>query len=103
VLITKVEIMKRSLFISTFIGVHLFFAFFQVHKHSNLIKLSYQKQKHELTRENLIQKKRDLTQQLYALQDRAAIKEFAQQELKMEKVSINQVKKLSLHEQSVQV
>jgi hypothetical protein len=64
--------------------------------------LSYRKQKAELTKENLVQKKRDLTQQLYALKSRAAVKEYAQQELNMEKVSIHHIKKLNLDEQTVQ-
>ena len=95
--------MKRSLFITVFIAAHLFFVFFQIHQHSQIIKLSYRKQKNELTLKKLTQQKLDLTQQLYVLKNKSAIKDFAQQELAMQPINIGQIKKLDLNEQKLQV
>ena len=88
--------MKRPyLFISVFIAAHIFFIFFQIHKHSKVIKLSYQKQKSEQRKELLTQKLQDLKQQLYELQKRPTIKQFAQEKLKMRKIKLSQINKLS--------
>lgn len=86
--------MKKFYFVSIFIFTHLFFIFFQIHKHSTVIRLSYCKQKSEQQKEVLTQKIQELTQQLYALKERSAIKKYAQEHLKMRKVKLSQVKKL---------
>jgi len=86
--------MKRSYFIVVFISTHVFFIFFQIHKHSKIVKLSYQKQKNEQRKERLAQKIQELTQKLYAQKERSAIKKFAQEKLKMKKMKLSQIKKL---------
>jgi len=87
--------MKKFYFVSIFIFTHIFFIFFQIHKHSKVIRLSYCKQKSEQQKEQLTQQVQDLTQQLYRLKERSAIKKYAQQEMGMRKVRLAQVKKLS--------
>jgi len=100
---TKHEsVMKKPTFIILFIGTNIFFIFVQVYKQSQVIKLSYQKQKNEAEKEALSQKKDDLTQQLYALKNRTSIKKYAQNKLNMRKINLKQIKKLPAHEQTIQ-
>ena len=103
------EAMKRPYFITIFVTTHIFFIFFQIHKHSKIIRLSYQKQKSEQKREQLVQRVQELTQQLYALKEQSSIKQFAQEMLGMKKIKLSQIKKIetitlqttSTHEQVV--
>lgn len=93
------EAMKRSYFISIFVATHVFFIFFQIHKHSKIIRLSYQKQKSEQKQEQLTQTVQELTHQLYALKEKSSIKQFAQDMLGMKKIKLSQVKKLDTNPQ----
>ena len=88
--------MKKFYFVSAFITTHLFFIFFQIHKHSKVIRLSYCKQKYEQQKEIMTQKIQELTKNLYALKERSEIKKYAQETLKMKKMKLSQVKKLNL-------
>ena len=90
--------MKRKIFIPLFIGTHILFIFLQIYKHSQVIKLSYKKQKNEADRQLLAQKKQDLTHQLYALKNRSAIKKFAMNHLNMKKITLKQIKKINDNE-----
>jgi len=87
--------MRKSTFIGLFIITHLFFIFFQIHKHNQIIKLSYQKQKYENKKKELLQKKEHLSQKWYQMQKRSTIKKFAKKNLKMSKVKLKQIKKLA--------
>jgi len=95
--------MKRPYFILTFIATHIFFIFFQIRERSEVIKLSYCKQKSEQQKEILTQKIQELTQQLYALQERATIKKYAQETLQMKKLKLSQIQKLDLTDLSGEV
>ena len=86
--------MKRLTFITIFVVTHVGFIFFQIHKHTKIIQLSYEKQKLEKHRSQLIAKKQELTQELYSLKSRTAIARFAKKRLKMSKVKLKQIKKL---------
>lgn len=86
--------MKRPYFITIFLGTQVFLVFFQIHKHSKMIRLSYQKQKSEQRKEQLVQQVQSLTQQLYVLKEQSSVKQFAQEHLGMKKIKISQVKKL---------
>lgn len=90
--------MKRSTFITFFVGAHVLGVFIQIHQYSRMIKASYQKQKSDTMLSSLHQKKEELTHQLYALHNRNKIKEFATNTLKMEAVSLNTIKKLPTHD-----
>jgi sortase (surface protein transpeptidase) len=85
---------KKKLFIATFVATQLFFIFFHIHKQSQFIKLSYEKQKYEKLAKELAQKKQSILQSLHIAQNRSAIKSYAEQELKMKKVRLDQVKTL---------
>ena len=86
--------MKKNLFIALFFGVNVFFVFFHIHKQSRIITLSYQKQKNEKSRDELIEQKKELQQQLYALRNHALVNNYAHTTLKMEKVRLSAVKTL---------
>jgi hypothetical protein len=86
--------MKRATFIGLFISVHLVFVIAQIHKHSQIVKLSYQKQNFEKRRNDLVEKQHSLTHQLYAQKNLGAIKEFAIKNLHMAPVKLSQIKRL---------
>lgn len=86
--------MKRSSFILTALGVNLFLVFFLIYKNSRIVALTFQKQQQERTKLALLKEQERLQQKLCVVQNKAAIKQFAQNELKMEKVSAQSIKSL---------
>lgn len=90
--------MKRTTFISFFIGAHVLCVFIQIHQYSRMIKASYQKQKSETQLASLRQKKQELTHHLYALHNKAKIKDFATNTLKLESITLSHIKKLPIHD-----
>jgi hypothetical protein len=89
---------KKSAFITLFVSTHIVFIFLHIHKYSQVVKASYEKQKNGITLETLRQRKQDLTHKWYALQNRTAIKQFAVNTMKMEPITLNQIKKMNTHE-----
>jgi len=87
--------MKKAVFFTIFISAQVTFVFLQIHQYSQMIKVSYKKQKNEKLKSSLAQRKQELTHQLYALHNKSGIKEFAINELKLEPINLNQIKKLS--------
>lgn len=90
--------MKKTVFFTLFIVTHIGFFFLQINKQMQQVKESFNKQKNERLIASLEQKEQELTNQLYALQSKSAIKEFAQQDLQLKPVKITQVKPLSQDE-----
>lgn len=88
--------MKKAVFFTIFISAQVTFVFLQIHQYSQIIKVSYKKQKSEKIKSNLAQKKQELTHQLYALHNRSHIKEFAMNTLNLEPINLNQIKKLNV-------
>lgn len=84
--------MKKAYFITLFVGMHIIFIILQIHKQSSFIKLSYDKQRLEKEKRELLTQKDTLTQQLSQLQDHETIKEFALNRLKMKQVSLKQIR-----------
>lgn len=91
----KEATMKRSVFISLFVGIQFVLVTLQVYKHSKHTQMLYDKQKHEAYKINLLAKKQQLTQELYACKDRTIIKQYAINNLHMEPVRLSQIKKIS--------
>jgi hypothetical protein len=91
--------MNKQLFIVIIIGLHISFILLQIHKQSYVMQLSYQKQKKEKFKQELIEKKNTLTQQLQIVHNRSTIKKFAEKNLGMKKISLNQIKQMP-HEHS---
>lgn len=86
--------MKKNIFISLFLLVHLFFVFFYIYKESQIIKLSYQTQKLSKLIDKLTEEKQYLNRTLQTAQNHNQIKIFAQNDLKMNKINLNQIKTL---------
>ena len=84
--------MKKAYFIALFVGMHIIFIILQIHKQSSFIKLSYDKQRLEKEKRELLAQKDTLTQQLSQLQDHDVIKQFALNELNMKQVSLKQIR-----------
>jgi hypothetical protein len=82
---------KYSLFTYGALALQVFLVFFYIHHQSTLIKMSYQKQKHEHIKLERLAKKRDLTHALHASHNLSSIKDFAVQS-QMQKVTLNQIK-----------
>lgn len=93
-LIQKEHAMKKRNLLGLFIFVHIGFIFMQIYKQSYLVQLTYEKQHREKIKLELFEKKNDLTQQWYIMQNRSAVKEYAENELGMKKVALKQIKKL---------
>ncbi len=89
---------KKSTFITIFVSTHIIFIFLHIHKYSQVVKASYEKQKNSISLETLRQKKQDITHKWYALQNRNAIKQFAINTMKMEPITLNQIKKINANE-----
>ncbi len=87
--------MQKKRFVTIFIVTNLIFIFLQIHKHTQFIKYSFALQKNEKTYKDLLQQKEILTQKLYAIQNRSAIKKFAQRKLHMHPVAMHQIKHLA--------
>jgi hypothetical protein len=83
---------NKKLFIGLFTATQVFLIFFHIHKHSSFTTLSYQKQKYEKRKSELINIKQDLKQTLYKTQNLNSIKQFALHTLKMHEIKLSQIK-----------
>ena len=87
--------MKRSAFVAIFVTTNLAFILLHLHKQSQIIKLSYVKQKIELEKIQLDKQKQELTHQLQTVHDRASVKQFATHKLELKPVKIGQIRKIT--------
>ena len=94
--------MKKLTFAFIFFGTHIAFIVFTIHKQNQFISLSYEKQKKEALRDELMEKQKQLTQQYHALTNPTYVKAFAQKQLSMEPVALTQVRKLQDHDATIQ-
>lgn len=86
--------MKRPPFILAAIGVNLFLIFFLIYKNSRIVALTFHKQQQERTKIALLKEHERLQQKLCVVQNKAAIKQFAENELTMEKINAQHIKSL---------
>jgi|JI10StandDraft_1071094.scaffolds.fasta_scaffold129876_2 hypothetical protein len=88
--------MKRSAFVAVFVSTNIAFVLLHLHKQSQIIKYSYEKQKIETEKNQLTKQKQELTHMLHTMHDRASVKYFAQNVLskKLEPIKISQIKKI---------
>ncbi|BDC34229.1 hypothetical protein Noda2021_01870 [Candidatus Dependentiae bacterium Noda2021] len=88
--------MKRFMKISLFIALQCCLVFIYIYQQSNWIKLSYLKQNQDNELKSLKKTKQELLHQLHTLaSNKSAIKKFALNELKMRKMKISQIRKIS--------
>ncbi|NBP00254.1 MAG: hypothetical protein EBU90_09045 [Proteobacteria bacterium] len=87
--------MKKLYFIVFFISFHILLIGIKINKQSQFIKISYERQRLEQKKIELLQQKQALTNDLYAFQNPALIKQFAQDVLNMEPLNLKQVKRIT--------
>ncbi|TET06935.1 hypothetical protein E3J79_00480 [Candidatus Dependentiae bacterium] len=87
--------MKRLTFIVLFVGINILFIFLQIHKQSQITKVSYQNQRKKMELDTLIQQKEAVTNQLQVLKNPASVKKYATNRLNMKKTRLNQIKLLA--------
>jgi len=87
--------MKRKSFITIFVAVHVLFIALQIDKQSKIVKLSYQKQRHEEEKKKLLAQKQKQTNTLFALKKPSQVKQFATQQLSMKPLDLKQIKRIS--------
>ena len=89
--------MKKMSFITLFFATQVIIVALIIYKQSKKIEFSYKKQQYEKQKENLIEKKKELTQKLYEIKSHSSIKKFAKKE-KMEKVRLRNIKTVNVSE-----
>ncbi|KKP35974.1 MAG: hypothetical protein UR26_C0001G0018 [candidate division TM6 bacterium GW2011_GWF2_32_72] len=85
---------KRFLFFILFVFIQISLIFLHIHKNSLFVKESYRNQKLENQKKDLSTLKDRLLEELYEIKSQKNVKKFAQDELKMQKLNLNQVKRL---------
>ena len=88
--------MKKSPFMLIVFGVNIFILFFLVYKNNHIVELSFQKQNYEKTKALLLKEKNRLLQQLCIAQSKSSIKNFAKNELTMEKIKPKNIKTIPI-------
>ncbi len=91
---SKVELMKKTYFITLLIMTHVLFVALQINKESQFVKLSYEQQRYEQECKKLLTQKQTLQNRIYALQEQGAIKKYASEKLAMQPLSLKQVKRI---------
>ncbi len=86
--------MKQSRFLTIFITTHVLFILLQIHKHTQIVRHSYQKQEFEQQLALLSEKKEQLTHMLCGLKSHDTIHNYAQTTLGMKPIKLNQIKKI---------
>jgi len=89
------KVVKKNLFITLFISTNIFFVFLLIHKQTNMSRLFYTQQTLEQELEQVRQKKQQLTQVFYSCQDKNSIKDIALNKLGMQKITLQQIKKVN--------
>lgn len=88
--------MTKKKFLSLCCIVNSLFIVVQIYKHAQSVHYAYKKQQKELSLEQGKEALAMLQQKLCALQDSAAIKEFAQTKLGMKLIKLHTIKRLNL-------
>ena len=90
--------MNRRTFILIFIACNILIVFLHIHNNTNITRQLYRKQRNEKTKEELLQKKAAAIRTLYAMKNPSSIKQFATEQLAMQKIALNQIKTVQFNE-----
>ena len=90
--------MNRRTFILFFIACNIVIVFLHIHNHTNIVRQLYRKQRNEKMKEELLQKKAAAMRTLYTLKNPSSIKQFAAEQLNMQKIALNQIKTVTFNE-----
>lgn len=89
----KVSVMKKISAVVLFFCFHALLIFFQVHKQSHYLKLSYDIQKLQTQHAQLSQQKSHLLHTLHTYQQPCHIQAIAEKKLSMKSIELKDVKK----------
>ena len=78
-----------------FVATNLLFIFLQIHKQSQFVRLSYDKQRLEKEHETLLKERNDFVHKLYLQQSRKHVKQYAKDKLGMRPTSVRQMHRSS--------
>lgn len=87
--------MNQSRFLTIFITANVLFILLHIHKHTQIIRYEHHKQELERQIDSMTSKKEQLLQTLCTLKNRELIYQYAQHELQMRPLHLNQIKKIS--------
>ena len=90
--------MNRRKFILLFFFCNILMVFLHIKKHANIVRQMYRKQRNEKIKEELMQKKSSTLRSLYTLKNPSSIKQFATEQLNMQKVCLHQIKTVTSNE-----
>lgn len=86
--------MKKTIFITLFIAVHIGFFFLQIQMHMMSVRETFALQKSEKMLAQLRQKEQELSNQLHTLQSKQHAKEYAEQ-ADLKPVKLSQINRLA--------
>lgn len=85
--------MNQSRFLTIFITTNVLFILLHIHKHTQIVRYEYKKQELEQQINLLSNQKEQLLQTLCTLKSRESIYQYAQHQLNMRPLHLNQIKK----------
>lgn len=87
--------MRKSYFLPLLIATHIFLILLHIQKQHNYVDVIFKKQSQERAYQELLQRKDELTQNLYAMTQLPVIKNYAQAQLNMIDIRLSQTKKIA--------
>ena len=87
--------MRHIPFVTFFIGIHIIGIFLQVYLHTRVVHYSFLLQKQEKEYMQLSQQKQQLTNKLYALNNKDEIGKYAASHLQMKPLTLAQIRHTS--------
>lgn len=88
---------KRTLtgvIVAVFVVVNLLFIFLQIHKQSQLVKISYSRQRLEKEQDQLTKKRNEVVHKLHLQQSSSVVKKYATKQLGLRNTNVNQIHKI---------
>ena len=87
--------MKKMSAVVLFFCFNALLIFFEVHKQSHYLKLSYEIQKLQTQLHELVKQKSDLTHALHTYQQPDNIKDIAEKKLSMKSIELKNIKRIN--------
>ena len=84
-----------NLVVAVFVVINLLFIFLQIHKQSQLVKISYSRQRLEKEQMLLNKKRNELVHQLHLQQSSKVVKKYANKQLGLRNTNVTQIHKIA--------
>jgi len=94
--------MKRRGFLIFALFLNIGFVFLHIYKYSCWAQETYHKQQQEKEKNRLLRKKETLSRELCMLKDPTYVKRYAMNKLGMQKIRLNQIKRLSVNNEPIE-